>query len=390
MPTHATLVNISSPDVDIALLYLSQCPNLEYLDIRMPCEGKSIYELFKTSKSLRALITSEDIPFSQRLLTRFLADLPALERIECHITKLSPESNRMRPAKMPNLKAIALRSVKEEYPLVGFPLVHLWDDVRCLINLFLKVIRVLIEPLQKTFSDSIPNLEELRVRWISPRSSRSFYPFFLSAAGLPNLRRLDISGMVLTKSIMDLPPNLEYLRFHNCRTSQHYDDVFDEPLSLKLPRLHSILFPGSPRVAERLRILLDASGGALRHLYVDGCDEIWTNLIFKILIESPASKGLRELGFAYMYGFSDSHVVTLLNNMPELKALRIPCTDITGCTIKAIAEARLASLKEAEGENLGSFQQRKPSIEIVDICGCEDISLDVVEYGRAQGIEIIK
>jgi len=190
---------------------------------------------------------------------------------------------------------------------------------------------------------------------------------------------------------MDLPPNLEYLRFHNCRTSPCYDDdVFDEPLSLKLPRLHSLLFPCSSRVAEHLRILLDASEGALRHLYVDGCDEIWTNIIFKTLIESPASKGLRDLGFAYMYGFSDSHVETLLNNMPELKALRIPCTDITGCTIKAIAEARLASLKEAEGENLGSFQQRKPSIEIVDIYGCRDISLDVVEYGRARGIEIIK
>jgi F-box/TPR repeat protein Pof3 len=131
MLTHATFVNISSPAVDKGLLYLSRCPNLEYLDIRVPCEEKRIYELFKTSKNLRALISSKDLLFSQGLLTRFLADLPALERIECHTT--TPERSRMRPTKMPNLKVIALTSTQEEDPSDGSPL-HLWDDVRCLIN----------------------------------------------------------------------------------------------------------------------------------------------------------------------------------------------------------------------------------------------------------------
>ena len=87
--THATLANISSPDVDEALLYLSRCPNLEYLDIRMPCEGKRIYELFKNSKNLRVLITSTEDILSQMLLTRFVADLPVLERVEHHTAELS-------------------------------------------------------------------------------------------------------------------------------------------------------------------------------------------------------------------------------------------------------------------------------------------------------------
>ena len=230
MLTHATFVNISPPAVGKGLLYLSRCPNLECLDIRVPCEEKRIYELFKTSKNLRALISSKDLLFSQSLLARLLADLPALERIECHTT--TPSRSQMLPAKMPNLKVIALSSAKKEYLIDRSPIVHLWDDVRCLINIFLKVIPVLIDPLQGTFSNSIPNLEELRVRW---RPSRSFLPFTLSAAGLPNLRRLDISGMDLTVSCMDLPPNLEYLRFDRCITQPY------ELPPLKLPNLHSIL-----------------------------------------------------------------------------------------------------------------------------------------------------
>jgi F-box/TPR repeat protein Pof3 len=135
--THAIFVNISSPAVDKGLLYLSRCPNLEYLDIRVPCEEERIHELFKTSKNLRALISSEDLLFSQRLLTKFLAHLPALERIECHTIKLLPERSRMRPTKMPNLKAMALCSAKVEC-LDRFPSVHLWDDVRCLSLFFWK------------------------------------------------------------------------------------------------------------------------------------------------------------------------------------------------------------------------------------------------------------
>jgi F-box/TPR repeat protein Pof3 len=347
--THATFVNISSPAVDKGLLYLSQCPNLEYLDIRVPCEEKRIYELFKTSKNLRALISSKDLLFSQSLLTRFLADLPALERIECHTTT-PPRSSRMRPAKMPNLKVIALTSAQKEYPMDMSSLIHLWNDVRCLINIFLKVIPVLIEPLKGAFSNSIPNLEELRLRWISPRKSRSFLPFALSAAGLPNLRRLDISGMVLPMNIMDLPPNLEYLRFHNC-FPWPFDDFFDEVFSLKLPNLHSIIFEDTPRFTDYARIILNASEGALRYLHIG---TIWD---FEMLIGTTAFKGLRELRLSCIHDLTDSHVFSLLNSvlndMPELKVLHIPYTDITtGCTIKAIAEARGIELIEEESRSV--------------------------------------
>jgi F-box/TPR repeat protein Pof3 len=317
--THATFVNISSPAVDKGLLYLSLCPNLEYLDIRVPCEEKRVYELFKTSKNLRALISSKDLLFSQSLLTRLLADLPALERIECH-TITPPRSQmreRIRPAKMPNLKVMALSSAKKE-DLIDGSLVHLWDD--------------------GTFSNSIPNLEELRIRRIPSRSSRSFLPFTPSAAGLPNLRRLDLSGMVLPTSIIDLPPNLEYLRFHKCFPFP-VNDFFDE-VNLKLPNLHSIILEDTPWFTYYARIILDASEGALRYLHISNIRNL------EMLIGTTAFKGLRELRLAYIDGLTDSHVFSLLNNMPELKVLHIPYTDTTGCTIKAIAEARGIELIE--------------------------------------------
>jgi F-box/TPR repeat protein Pof3 len=109
-------------------------------------------------------------------------------------------------------------------------------------------------------------------------------------------------------------------------------------------------------------------------------------MVLEALIQTTASKELRELGLAYVDGFADPHVFTILSNMPELRVLHIPCSDVTDCAIKAIAEARLASLK-----NLGSFQQqRMPNIEQVDIRGCENLSSDAVDYGRTQGIEIIE
>jgi F-box/TPR repeat protein Pof3 len=384
MLTHAIFVNISLPAVDKALLYLSRCPNLEYLDLRMPCKGERIYEFFKTSKSLRTLIVSEDIPLSQRLLTGFLADLPALERIESHRTKLSPEGSAVWPTEMPNLKAIALSSWHVSRSADQTTSLHIGDncDVGCL-NLFLQGIRVLIKPLQETLSKSIPNLEELSLRWNSSHFHR--YPFSLTAAGLPKLRRLHLTRMDVTPGMV-LPPTLEYLRFDGCTVTPFFNK--DPPL--KLPNLHSLIIETSYLVhLYALRTLLDASGEALRYLHFDSGD-VTEDTTFETVIEATATKGLREFSVAYMSGFTDSHVRTILNSMPELKVLRVPYTDVTGCSIKAIVEARLASLKEVEGGNPDSSQKRMPNIELVDIRFCENLSSDAVVYGRTRGIEIIE
>jgi len=145
--------------------------------------------------------------------------------------------------------------------------------------------------------------------------------------------------------MMDLPPNLEYLRFHNCFPFA-FNDFFDEGFSLKLPNLHSIIFEDTPRFTDYARIILDASKGALRYLHVNN---IWN---LEMLIGTTVFKGLRELRLAYIDDLTGSHVFSLLNNMPELKVLHIPYTDITGCTIKAIAEARGIKLIEEESRSV--------------------------------------
>jgi F-box/TPR repeat protein Pof3 len=384
MLTHAIFVNISLPAVDKALLYLSRCPNLEYLDLQMPCKGERIYELFKTSKSLRTLIVSEDIPLSQRRLTGFLADLPALERIESQRIKLSPAGSAVWPAEMPNLKAIALSSWDVSRSADQTPSLHIGDncDVGCL-NLFLQGIRVLIKPLQETLSKSIPNLEELSLHWKSSYLHR--YPFSLTAAGLPKLRRLHLTHMDVTPGMV-FPPTLEYLRFDGCTLSPFFDK--DPPL--KLPNLHSLIIEASYLVdLYPLRTLLSyTSEEALRYLHVDS--DVAEDPILETVIEATATKGLREFSVAYMSDFTDSHVRTILNSMPELKVLRAPYTDVTDCSIRAIVEARLASLEEIEGGNPDSSQKRRPNIELVDIRFCNNLSSDAVVYGRARGIEIIE
>lgn len=109
MLTGAVVENLSTPSAPKALELLSRCPNLEYLDVRIPYKPKDFYELFKSSKRLKTLITSKDLILPRECVTRLLTDLPLIERIEIHHTRSSP-SNTQWPKRLPNLKRLFLHA----------------------------------------------------------------------------------------------------------------------------------------------------------------------------------------------------------------------------------------------------------------------------------------
>lgn len=108
MLTGAIVENLSTPSAPKALELLSRCPNLEYLEVRIPYKPKDFYELFKNSKRLKTLITSKDIILPRECVMRLLTDLPLIERIEIHHTRSSPSSNTQWPKQLPNLKRLLL------------------------------------------------------------------------------------------------------------------------------------------------------------------------------------------------------------------------------------------------------------------------------------------
>lgn len=108
MLTGAIVENLSTPSTPKALQLLSRCPNLEYLDIRTPLKSKDFYDLFKSSKRLRTLITSEDIILPHECVVQLLADLPLIERIEIRNTRSSRSPNAQWPRQLPKLKRLLL------------------------------------------------------------------------------------------------------------------------------------------------------------------------------------------------------------------------------------------------------------------------------------------
>lgn len=106
--TCAVVENLNPPSILKSLEFLSRCPNLEYLDVRVPVKANELYDLFKNSKSLKTLITFRDIVVPHEFVLKFLTDLPLIERVEIFNTRSSPLRNMQWPQTLPNLKHLTI------------------------------------------------------------------------------------------------------------------------------------------------------------------------------------------------------------------------------------------------------------------------------------------
>lgn len=85
-----------------------------------------------------------------------------------------------------------------------------------------------------------------------------------------------------------------------------------------------------------------------------------------------------DLNISCMDGFEDNIADDILQLLPKLKVLDVSRSRITGCFIKALADART------------SRDGTTASVDRLIIKDCEAISSDAVAYGRAKGMEIVR
>lgn len=218
---------------------------------------------------------------------------------------------------------------------------------------------------------TLPNLEELRLGWYG--YAADYHHARVQFSKLPNLRRLDLSGIAFTNEDRQYPPNLEYLRFHAGGANWNFISPNPGPL---LPRLKSLVFSDINWVCDLslLWYLDNTSSAALDTLWLDSCLNIGSCL--REIAERGYFSHLTELSVSRIPVVDDALVQVLLAYMSRVKVLHLSYTGITGRAVKMLADARV------------SGEDKAGKVERVFLRGCEDVSFDAVVYGRARGVEI--
>ncbi|KAF9886425.1 hypothetical protein FE257_011457 [Aspergillus nanangensis] len=350
MLTHAVVKNVSTSSTQRVLEFFSRCPRLESLDIWAQFGCQSFYELFKGSKRLKSLMISGEMTVPQEYISKFLASLPALERVEIHRTKSSPQSKAQWPSKLPHLRSITLGTIESSRPSEHVPALY-------------------IPRREDSLPSTVCNLEELRLE--SNPAVFIPYPPTFNPLDLLRLRRLDLSGVFIGDDFA-LPSSLEYLRVRGGAGADEFP--FSNEAPFQLPHLHTLILSDVPWATNStiLVFIVDAKS-PLKTLHVDSCLRL-PGLQFSNFICEHAPQ-LTDLNISHVSGISDSVIESFVTKLPELKVLTLSFTEVTGCSVKTFADAKSAG---TGGTNLERVYAR----------GCEYMSSDAVAYGRANGIEI--
>lgn len=355
MLTQAVMANLTKASVHRVLEYVSRCPNLQHLELLTPSTSDSIHDLFKGCKSLRTLLVSADTVVSQSTITKLLSALPNLERIEVRSTTKSRSSEAVWPQSLPNLKSITFGTLQASSPVADY-------------------VPPLYIPRQIDSSPlPLPNLAELRLH-SNPQVFVPYPPSF-NPAGLPNLKKLDISGLYVGGDF-GLPTSLEFLRICGGAAVEAIPfDIRDgegneRPLSL--PRLNTLIFSDVPWVTHiTLSAFIETAQAPLEVLHVDSCFRLTAASIYPLI---GNAKTLHTLNVAHIMSVWDVTVGALVTSLPTLKVLNLSYTDITGVAIKELADRRV------DGSSA--------KIDYVYVKGCERVSPDAIEYGRSRGLVI--
>ncbi|PWY94026.1 F-box domain protein [Aspergillus sclerotioniger CBS 115572] len=354
MLTHAVMTNISTPFQDKVLEYLGRCPKLEHLEIRDPInQPAGLYDMFRGSTQLKSLVIGKQTPVAQEYIAKFLTSLPQLERIEIQNAQPSAESKVQWPSHLPNLRSIALLT-EASIPPPG------------------RVAALYIPPASEGMSCSMPNLEEIRL----DSYPRVWAPYYLSFDPIqfPRLRRLDLKGVYI--GLFSLPPSLEHLSIHAGAAPTGNEFPFHGEYPPHLPNLHTLRFRDLLWVTFYTlhSIIVDAKA-PLRSLMLDRCPALMPEKLHFVLVEN--SINLTELGVSQLPGLNDTTVKSFVESMSNLTALDISGTDVTGRSLKMLADAR-------------SSDSDLPQIEHLYVRNCDNVPLEAITYARSHGLKVIR
>lgn len=362
MVRHATIKNLSSQSVPKVMEFLSRCPQLEHLELWVDWNYKNFFETFKGCKQLKSITLSPDIAIPHDYLGRLLLELPHLEHValwSVRPTGFAFVESGQWPKFLPNLKSITLATQQPAnvllFPALGIP------------------------GLGETGSEDqplvYPNLEEIRLDWDPPRYQFHLFPRFHGP--LPPLRRLELRGLSIEREFMEkMPDSLEYLCFQG-GSSAGLDEII--PRKHPFPNLHTLIFRDSGWITTEIFYVFLCHAPRLRTLHIDQC----FNLSFDTIITSTCSvtesifRNLVDLNMASLRKVDDDKIPLVAQKMRNLKSLNLSHTNITGCTVRMLADAL-----HHDGNDLCKLDH-------LNVWGCEGVSWDAFSYGRMRGLDVM-
>lgn len=210
----------------------------------------------------------------------------------------------------------------------------------------------------------MPNLENL---WItSPIAEPAHHTPRLDLKGLNRLRILSIFGFCLRECPV-LPSSLERLTIGYGTLWTTYPT--GRPIgysNLKYFELDCMSGPAT----DVLDHLLSGPMSSLETLHVRGCHSIWGDDFIKWMKEGFL-KSITDLNLTNTCDVDDSLVDAVVSTMPNLKHLNLSQTQITGLSVKSLADTENLKLEKLVVRNLAT-----------------PINRDAIEYGRSRGIHI--
>jgi F-box/TPR repeat protein Pof3 len=373
--THVVLNNVFHADVAKILEWLSYCRNLAHLEIAVRCDGDEIYRRFHKCKSLKALITSADVPVTRACIFKLMKELPCLETIEIRRSMEKPEYGEA-PERLPKIKKIVYGMQRAD----GIPLDLSMQ--RPHIGTFGVPI---LDPSEETnreqlIAEMAPALEELGLHF-HPQYPKPGISLYLETVCFPTLRKLELSNFML-HSRWTFPPTLEHLAIRSCK---RVDRRAMEYLPHQLRRLKTLILDSLEWLnGALLTSLLSDTDSTLETFELKHCFQISPGLLAEQVRTLKSLTSLHTCVLEGMYGLDDRGLGEIIWNMPSLKILSVPDTSVTGVLIK-----RVVSLREVKETQKDSSKEGTPRIEVLNLKGCSEVSIDAVEYGRHKGLRIL-
>jgi F-box/TPR repeat protein Pof3 len=293
-----------------------------------------------------------------------MVGLPNLERIEVRRLFIEPNSPEIDVGVLPNFKSLTLHMQRKSNFREPTYFKPFWVPIAVLDM----ATEVDIET-RSTYFDRVPKLQELRLTASEGAHPDTRIRVCSDDICHPNLRVMQLSRIALYGT-WSCPTNIEHLHIFDCNISAR--EISVPPV---LPNLKSLVLQHVDCLDFALSDILPHTTGTLEILHIMDCDNFKVMDLLLLTSNEKVIKNLKELHLTGMglYGLENPTVLAMLDLMPHLKELHIPYTKVTGTLIRKIVET-------AGG----------PRIEILNLKGCSDVSLEAVEYGRANGIKIIR
>ncbi|CRG91555.1 F-box/TPR repeat protein pof3 [Talaromyces islandicus] len=362
-----------------AVQLVSQCPKLEHLDLDCPIMEEHLYKLFHAKHTLKTLIISEKIPIGNQNAANLL-QLPNLEHFEAHRYVLESKRPMAHTLPITNMKCLVLDMTPKPVQTlfrpfwVTSPSPYPATDPGPESN----------DPDKINF-ERVPRLEKLTLAASRVKTARDYFLLLcLDHICYHNFKTINLSYLKFVGNF-GFHEGLEHLSLLHCSIDPAY--WIDHGLPLMLPNLKSLVLNQIDWIdATHILRILENNHGTLENLQIVLCDKFTVTGLYQLVTSVPDAiqnlKSLHVYGMG-LYNLGDTVLLQLLEKTPLLKELHVPHTQVTGSLIKRIIQLR----DLPQGDNT---EKSLSGVDVLNLRGCVDVSYEALEWGRLNGLKILR